>query len=339
MVTATAELAKAAATDILIYQSGVTDESSALLHRAIDSRPTKRDNVCVFLQTSGGSADAAYQIAKKIRSSYPKGKITIIVDGYCKSAGTLLSIIANELVVPDDAEMGPLDVQLLKPDQIVGERTSGLTPFQALLSLQEQVFSDFESHFLQIIRRSLGNITTKTAAEIATRMVVGLYEPIYAQIDPMKLGETARAMSIAHAYGIRLGEHNLNVGGLDMLVSGYPSHSFVLDRDELHKVFKCVRPPTAQEAAVLMSMQYALEVLLEEVEDARGLVGYLLEELPHAQQTVGCDPHAQQPAPPPGQPGGDAAPPPPEGSGGDPDPGNGAAPPHPPSADSPPDQP
>jgi len=58
---------------------------------------------------------------------------------------------------------------------------------------------------LVTIRRDTGgSITTRTAAELASTMVVKLLDPIYRQIDPMKIGENSRAMNITKSYGTRL---------------------------------------------------------------------------------------------------------------------------------------
>jgi hypothetical protein len=80
--------------------------------------------------------------------------------------------------------------------------------------------------------------------------LVGLFSPVYAQIDPVKLGEIQRAIAIAQAYGIRLNnayDRNLLEGGLEHLIVGYPSHGFVIDRKEAKALFRRVRHPEQAE--------------------------------------------------------------------------------------------
>ena len=84
------------------------------------------------------------------------------------------------------------------------------------------------------------------AGEIATRIASGLFAPIYSQIDPVRVGEVARALSIAEDYGRRL-DGNLKPGALERLVGGYPSHSFVIDCEEVRDLFDNVREPTTDE--------------------------------------------------------------------------------------------
>jgi hypothetical protein len=141
-----------------------------------------------------------------------------------------------------------LDVQVWKQDE-VGERTSGLTPIQALTTLQQQSFDSFVQHFAAIRRKYGQQITTKSATNIAVRLTVGCYNKIYQQIDPLKLGEHQRAMLIAQDYGKRLEKqrHNTQKDTIDRLISNYPSHGFVIDRGEAETLFCNVRPPTTSE--------------------------------------------------------------------------------------------
>ena len=202
----------------------------------------------LILTTYGGDADVAYRIARCFQQSYIDG-FTIFVPIVCKSAGTLLSIGSTELVMEGCAHLGPLDVQLGKPDEI-GEMISGLTPVQALSFLEEHTLKLFEHYFLQLITRSGFQITTKTSSEIATKLTVGMFQPVYDQLDPLKLGEYHRNMMVAVEYGKRL-MSNGNVATEDLLrklTHGYPSHGFVIDRDEAKTIFKNVRLPNKRES-------------------------------------------------------------------------------------------
>ena len=90
------------------------------------------------------------------------------MDTLCTSAGALLALGADELIISDYGELGPLDVQLRKPDE-VGERHSGLTPQQVLDSLDRHSRSLFKSHFCQLRFDPDLTLTTKTSVEsIAT---------------------------------------------------------------------------------------------------------------------------------------------------------------------------
>jgi membrane-bound ClpP family serine protease len=122
---------------------------------------TRRTNVMLILVTEGGDADAAFRIARCLQTSYKR--FTLFVTGYCKSAGTLIALGAEELVFLETGELGPLDVQMTKPDELV-QTQSGLTLTSALETLNEQAFKAFESFMLSTIGRGGAQISTRTAA-------------------------------------------------------------------------------------------------------------------------------------------------------------------------------
>ena len=66
-----------------------------------------------------------------------------------------------------------------------------------------------------------------------------------------------RATTITYTYGRRLAQVGANVaqGGLELLVGGYPSHGFVIDRKEARTIFKIVESPTEK----LLSLCYAFQ--------------------------------------------------------------------------------
>jgi hypothetical protein len=200
--------------------------------------------------TEGGDADAAYRIARSFQDHYER--FICIVPGYCKSAGTLILIGAHELVMTDFGELGPLDVQMAKKDEL-GERESGLLVTSALEALRRSAFSSFEHFFLTMQRKSRFLITFKTAAEYATKLTTGLFAPIYGQIDPRLIAESSRAQAIGLQYGTRLGSvgQNIDDDNLYRLISEYPTHGFVIDRAEAHTLFKEVRKPTEPEASLI----------------------------------------------------------------------------------------
>jgi len=230
MVDKLKSLANLSKSDLYIYFGDISEENATNFIITVKGNKTDRTNVVLILATLGGEADAAYRIASYLKSVYKK--ITVYILGLCKSAGTLIACGADEIVFSDFGELGPLDVQLMKADELT--RTSGLCYSQAIAFLQNQAFSVFEDCLLNIKQRSGGSITTKTAAEVGEKIAVGLLAPISGQIDPMRLGEFERAARIAFEYGRRLcGNERI----IHRLISGYPSHEFVIDFNEAKKLF------------------------------------------------------------------------------------------------------
>lgn len=243
----TARVAQARQADVYFFAGNIERHFAAHFNQLV-LKTGQCANAALFLTTLGGSGDAAYQMARCLQDKYSGGEVSVLVTTFCKSAGTLLTIGAKGLGMADCAELGPLDIQIMKPDTL-GERTSGLTPSQSLSTLRVEAFGCFEKFFLEILESSGYAITTKTAALIAARMTAGLFQPVYAQIDPMRLGEFQRAVQIAMEYGKRLDEWaaNLKDKALVRLINGYPSHEFVIDRREAQTLFARVDQLTADE--------------------------------------------------------------------------------------------
>ena len=245
-------IAKKQSSDVIIFNGPtrrpVADE---LLDKV--AKRKRRDNVLLVLVTQGGSAESAYRIARCLQEAYKH--FTVLIPGWCKSAGTLCVLGANEIVMTDCSELGPLDVQLPKRDEI-GESSSGLVLMEALRTLRDQTFSLFEEYMLQIKEHSSGLVSFKMATEIATKMAVGLAEPLFRQIDPIQVGDTARSMAIAEAYGKRLQikSENFDDEALQLLIDSYPDHSFVIDRREAKQIFRRVRAPNANELAMVSAL-------------------------------------------------------------------------------------
>lgn len=197
----------------------------------------RRENLLLILVTSGGDADAAYRIARTIQDFYTD--FTILIPGWCKSAGTMLAIGANRIVFGPLGELGPLDVQMGKKDEIFGY-ISGLDLQYGINHLKTTGFSMFEDFMLKTMRKSRYQVTLKTAAEIASGLTQAYISKIAEQISPLNIGETIRLVNIANEYGTRLDEKYSNLrdqNSLDKLISGYPSHGFVIDLREAQTIF------------------------------------------------------------------------------------------------------
>ncbi len=236
-------------TDILAYVGPVDRVGYDALCRVL--RGTSRRKNCVFaIATFGGNPNAGYRIARALSHHYPPdGKISVLVPDYCKSAGTLICIGAHELIIADRGELGPLDIQVQKPDEMF-KSASGLDIIRGLTYLQDAALETFRSYLVDINQGS--GLSTKSASEIASKLTIGLHEPIFAQIDPIRLGEMQAALTIAHEYGARLNKRygNLQANALSKLSGSYPAHGFVIDRKEARGLFNNVRCPEEYENVI-----------------------------------------------------------------------------------------
>lgn len=220
--------------DIFLF-SGTIDRPNAdkLINKC--NHNVKHKNVSLIICTYGGDGDAAYIIAKYLKNRYKTFRLYVF--GFCKSAGTLLALGADEIIMSITGELGPLDVQILREDAL-SPRGSGLDLINAISAIRTFSFEYFSDHLLQLKENSGYTISTRIAADIASTMAIGLFSPIMNQIDPVKLGEIQRSMNIAYEYGKRLAKSEDTIR---KLTTDYPSHSFVIDFDEAKELLPNVR--------------------------------------------------------------------------------------------------
>ena len=250
-----AMIEKNADRDVIVVSRPITRELHGDLSKQL--RTHQKHKKCTFILTTfGGDPDAAYRIARCLRHHYTH--VRVVIPSFCKSAGTLITIIADELAIGDLGELGPLDIQVRK-DSEVAERGSGLDIIQALQATHQHAQTAFRTALFDI-RRS-ARLSTKLAGEFAAKIAVGVAAPLYAQIDPVRLGEMQRAMRIAHEYGQRLQRYtdSLTDGALDRLVAEYPAHGFVIDRKEAAELFRTVCAPTDEEENFCITLWPFLE--------------------------------------------------------------------------------
>ena len=239
--------------DVVLLSSAVLTRQTADQLRA-QCASRSHEECILILTTFGGYPDAAYLMARFLNAAYPKGFKAFII-GQCKSAGTLLALGAKEeIVMGNRGELGPLDIQVPEKDEPF-RLGSGLELFEALNNLAQSTYEMFEAYMLQLIGRSAGQLSVKTAAKIATELAVGIMAPIASQIDPLQLGRQERALNIVKAYAKRLGVPNSVVG---KLATEYPDHGFVIDFKEAESLLsKKVREPNEQECALEYELSQA----------------------------------------------------------------------------------
>lgn len=240
--------------DVFLYR-GALRRSDDLRFIEFVSKNIHHESVTLIVVTYGGDPDAAYKIGKYLQSKYEK--ISVLIPGLCKSAGTLLAIAGDELVFTPYGELGPLDIQLTKTDKVAALE-SGLSIVKAFETLENNARSTFLGLVQEIVAWSGGVVSYQTAAHSAAEMIGGLYGPIFSRIDPEEVGSRTRAMQIAADYGRRLDKRfqNLRCESIDTLAQTYPSHSFVVDQEEASELFHRVRDAAPAEKGLVEALGF-----------------------------------------------------------------------------------
>lgn len=248
--------------DIVFFSGDISWNSANEFLKACKARKKPRKEVLLVLVTSGGRPHSGYRIARCLQQKYKK--FSVFVPGWCKSAGTLIVSGAHHIYMSEPAELGPLDIQLSRKDEIWTGK-SGLVvdaSVKALETTAERMFFQY----INTIKERHGSVTYKTAASIAVDLVGKLLAPIYSQIDPSEIGENSRTMNITKNYATRLDREAKNFKSqewLSYLVEAYPDHSFVIDRKEAGEIFTNVSDPTEQ----METLETALDELSVEPVD------------------------------------------------------------------------
>jgi hypothetical protein len=260
----TVESEAQSAPDIIIYNAPIDYEG---FYKLLDiCRSAKSERVVLLLTTEGGSPHAGYRIGRCLRETYRH--VTAFVTSWCKSAGTLVVLAADEIVIDDTGELGPLDVQLRNKEELDAQ-WSGNDLVQGLLHATQHSLAAFRGAFLDICMGA--DLTAKLGADVATKLVTGLYCKIFEQIDPSRLGEVQRANQIGLEYGTRLASmaNSASTEVLRKLVLGYPAHGFVIDRAEAETLFRKVRAPDPAEQTLARQL---VSQLREPLHDGEAIV-------------------------------------------------------------------
>lgn len=241
--------------DIYFYSGSIDDDGFGKITRTVTEH-AQRDHAILILVTNGGLANPAFQIARLFQNTYQR--FSVFCPSRCKSAGTLLALGANTLIMDTFSELGPLDVQLVKQNEIFA-RKSGLLAKSSFDALADASFEVYERLMINISVKSRGNVSFKLASELSATMASTMMTPVYAQINPEIVGAENRDLDIAYAYGTRLTAVSGNAGVETVfnLIHGYPSHDFIIDAKEAGELFNNVEQPREELYQILAALSEA----------------------------------------------------------------------------------
>lgn len=227
--------------DVILYSGDINRDGYRKFCGQIPE--SRKEKLLLILTTLGGDPNAGYRIARAAAHYYANENFSILIPDHCKSAGTLLCIGANTLYMHDQSELGPLDVQIYRGDEMLRQR-SGLDITRGMAHIENEALRVC-TRYMSVLSREAA-LSTSVASDIASKLTSGIFAPVFSQIDPKQLGEMSAAVEIAREYGDRLNKksRSLKEGSLDRLITDYPSHGFVIDRAEARELFNRVEHPT-----------------------------------------------------------------------------------------------
>jgi Serine dehydrogenase proteinase len=174
-------------------------------------------DIDVIVDSSGGSIDAAYNIATLFRR-YANGKLTFIIPRWAKSAATLLACSGDEILMTPPAELGPLDPQItqMNPPE---KRIEQFSPLH------------IEST-LGLIRDEFDKGHEKLAAGLMNRLQF-----------PLTLGSFKKALEVSREYMFELLSTGMLKGNdskareiAEKFTTGYVDHGFCIKVAEASRI-------------------------------------------------------------------------------------------------------
>ncbi len=219
----------------------------------------------VVLHTPGGHIESAFKIVKLLRK-HAKA-INIIVPSYAKSAGTLICLCADKMILTTTSELGPLDVQM--PEHQEGDvdtYKSALNGYKALEQIQKHAVENMDVATMLILRRTGNKIRLFDAIKLAIEFSGNTSGCLYNQIHPKTISENARSLEIGERYGIKILEKYMGwenkkaVAVVRKLVYDYPSHEFIIDSEELKELGFVVEEPQGTEVGLIEALGLILDV-------------------------------------------------------------------------------
>lgn len=189
------------------------------------------DRLEILLHSGGGHAECAFQLAKLFRRHCKQ--LNVIVPVVAKSAATLMCLAADTIYMGERAELGPLDVQITDPVEKGLDSFSPINEFKSMEFLREYAIEMLDYYSIALVERA--GMSVKEAFHEAMPAVANTMSPMYAKIDPSKIGSYRRSLAVAEEYAKRLlnSRRAVNADALaEKLVWKYPSHDFIIDREE-----------------------------------------------------------------------------------------------------------
>lgn len=230
-------------TSTLLYAAAISEEGIRVVYECL-RKQGRVERLDLVLSTVGGNVTTTHQLALLIRE-YTQ-HLTILVPYRAKSAGTLLCLCADELILGTMAELGPID-------PLVG--SSGAPPPDApgMISAQDiRTFREMAEQWFGVTRE-------EDRLQVLALMAQRFF--------PTSLSSLYRSDRLVERVANELLMYQLpNVEAcarqhiVDQLVRGYPSHDYIVSRAEARKLGLQVRYASQQEEDLLWELLQASRV-------------------------------------------------------------------------------
>jgi hypothetical protein len=191
------------------------------------SKLGKQKAIDLILFTNGGDAEAPLRIVSLLREYCEF--LSVLIPHRAYSAGTLIALGANEIVMTPLSILGPIDPSRTHPLLPKREGTEGPEP----ISVQDL------RHAMQFIREAA---STKESGVVYTpEAMAQIFSALFDKIHPLAIGAIEQTYALAKLIGTRCLETHMGTEAaavekitnlVDKLCDQYKSHSYPISRVE-----------------------------------------------------------------------------------------------------------
>ncbi|MDE0118063.1 MAG: hypothetical protein OXT07_15775 [bacterium] len=154
----------------------------------------------LLLHTPGGSPNAAETIVKYLRSKF--NDLEVIIPAFAMSAGTMISLSADRIIMGRQSQMGPIDPQMPAPHGAMVSAQAVVDQF--MLARQDVLENETTAHIWAPILPALGPsllVEAQNALKYGERMVAEWLGQWMLDGDMTRAAEVARHFNDATTHG------------------------------------------------------------------------------------------------------------------------------------------
>ena len=193
------------------FPTGIADEDADLLEDFLRATLHQKDELVLMINSPGGDLLAAERIVNICRSHSLKSRYTVIVPKMAKSAATVISMGAHQILMSPTSELGPIDPQILMRGEGNGLRLvpahEVIESYDDLMKKAEETKGQLAPYLQQLERydatkirgiKSVQALSESIAVQtLGTGMMSDEEEPVIAEkikqfLDPTRTGVHGR---------------------------------------------------------------------------------------------------------------------------------------------------
>lgn len=212
------------------------------------------DQIDLFLYTSGGLLNAASGLVALIREF--TGKFSVLIPFKAHSAGTLIALGADSLVMSRVAQLTPVDPTVTSPyNPTVPNPQPGAAPHVLPVNVEDVI------GYIDLAKEEVG---LKGESALAT-----VFQDLASKVHPLALGNVYRARAQIKLVARRLLKaHKMSKESIERIVSALTkelySHDYIIGRKEADEILKLpVGEPNPEWDEPIWSLYKEYENLLE----------------------------------------------------------------------------